>query len=207
MDRLGYSATACAHMSASYSKKERMRKHHQTGLYYSTIKYLFVPMASFHFKSSQLQLSADALRDLKAIEAFSGTQMSLQQRCEHFFCKYGSHASKGQLHFGGIYLLKCYSYGFQESDMTEVKQLQSQAISGSASLSYGFGAQVNIKGNFSEFLMSNTAVEMTKKGGPQTTSNIPLWKNGLVASNSTWNVIDCGSNTVPVWEIIQVHLA
>ena len=115
MDRLGYSATACAkvgtgaQMSASYSKRERM--------YYSTIKYLFVPMASFHFKASQLQLSADALRDLQGIEAFSGTQMTLQQHCEHFFHKYGSHVYKGQLHFGGIYWLKFFSYDFHESDL------------------------------------------------------------------------------------------
>ena len=204
MDRLGYSATACAkvgtgaQMNASYSKRERM--------YYSTIKYLFVPMASFHFKASQLQLSADALRDLQGIEAFSGTQMTLQQHCEHFFRKYGSHAYKGQLHFGGIYWLKFFSYDFHESDLAEVKRLQSQAISASASYSCGFDATVKIKGDFSEALMSKTSVGVTKKGGPQTTSNIPLWKSGLVASNSTWSVIDCGSNTVPVWEIVEVCL-
>ena len=225
LDRLGYSATWSAkagfgvHMCTSYSGGtlgKRAGKHNQMEKYCSTIKYLFVPMASFHFKSNQLQLSADALRELQAIEAFSGSQDALQEKCEQFFCKYGSHASKGPFHFGGIYWLKCYSYGFHESELAEVKNMQSQALKASFGLLYGFGAPVEgnvsklktfLNGNFSEALMSNTIVEVAKKGGPQSTSNIPLWKSGLVASNSTWSVIDCGSNEVPVWEIIQVQLA
>ena len=224
MCRLGYSATASAkaafgfQMCTSHSKateKERTSKHHRKEMYYCTIKYLFVPMASFHFKGRQLQLSADALRDLKAIEAFCGSKTALQEHCEQFFYKYGSHVNKGQLHFGGIYLLKCFSYGFRKSDLAEVKRLQSQAVSLSLGLSYeSFGAsfegnvsnlKANFNGEFSEALMSKTTVEMTKYGGPQAASNIPLWKSGLVASNSTWSVIDCGSHTVPVWEIIQVQ--
>ena len=48
----------------------------------ATIKYSFMPMASFHFKDSQLQLSADALRDLQAIERFHGSLTALQKQCE-----------------------------------------------------------------------------------------------------------------------------
>ena len=205
-------------MSASYHEgmlEEKGNKHHQKETYCSTIKCSFVPMASFYFKSSQLQLSADALRDLQAIEVYSGSKIALQEQCELFFRKYGSHAIKGQLHFGGIYWLKCYSHGFDKSDLTEVKKLQSQAVTASVGLSYGgFGASVegsvsklkaNFEDDFSEALMCKTTVEVTKYGGPQAASNLPLWKSGLVASNFTWNVIDCGSNRVPVWEIIQVQ--
>ena len=228
MDSLGYSATVSAkagflgfgvQMSASYSKatkEERMGQHQQKEMYFSTIKYSFVPMASFHFNDSQLQLSADALRDLQAIESFSGSQTALQEYCEQYFRKYGSHANKGHLHFGGIYWLRCYSYGFCKSDLAEVKRLQNQIISSLVlGLAYG-GTGVPVKGNvtklkesfkgkFSEALISTTAVEVTKKGGPQAAANIPLWKSGLVASNSTWNMIDRGSITVPIWEIVQVH--
>ena len=226
MDRLGYSATLFAQagfmgfgfqvgaLFSTTTEKEGTDKYHQKEIYCSRIKYSFMPMASFHFKGSQLQLSADALRDLQAIEAFSGSQNDLQKQCEQFFHKYGSHAYKGQLHFGGIYWLKCYSYGFHESDLAEVKRLQSQAISASVGLSYDcVGASLegnvsklktSLKGGFNDSLVSKTTVEVTKMGGPQAASNIPQWKNGLVASNSTWNVIDRGSNTVPVWEIIQV---
>ena len=225
MDWLGYSATASAktsfgvHISSLSSNnmdEERIDKHHQNEMYYSTIQYSFVPMASFHFKCRQLQLSTNALRDLKAIETFKGSQDVLQKCCEQFFHKYGSHANKGHFNFGGIYWQKCYSYGFHKSDLAEVKELQSQALSVSVGLSCGsFGVSVEsnvsklklgFKGDFSEALLSKTTVEVTKKGGPQTVSNIALWKSGLVASNFTWNVIDCGSNIVPVWEIIQVQL-
>ena len=227
MDRLGYSVTASlktgflgfgGQMSASYAKdteKERISKYHQKEAYYSTIKYSFMPMASFHFKGSQLQLSVDALKGLQAIEVFHGSQNALQKQCEHFFCKYGSHANKGPIHFGGVYWLKCYTCDFLKSDLDEVKRLQNQAVSASVSLSYGgFGASVegnvsklkpNLKGNFSEELMSSTIVEVRRKGGLQAASNIPIWKSGLVANNSTWNVIDRGSITVPIWEIIQVQ--
>ena len=227
MNRLGYSAAASAkagflglgvHKGASYSKaiKTKMVDDYQLKeMYYSTIKYSFVPMASFHFKDSQLQLSADALRKLEAIEKLIESGTDLQEECEFFFRKYGSHANKGHLHFGGIYWLRCYTYGFQESDLTEINKLHSQAVSASIGLLLGeFGASVegkvatlkeNFKGSFSEALVSQTTVEVTKHGGSQL-SNIPLWKSSLVASNFTWSVVDRGSNTVPVWEIIQVHI-
>ena len=134
------------------------------------------------------------------------------EKCNWTKC---SHANKGHLHFGGIYWLRCYTNGCQESDLTEINKLHSQAISASIGLLSGkYEASVegnvsrlkeNIVGSFSEALMLQTTVKVTKNGGPHV-SNIPLWKSGLVASNLTWNVIDCGSNTVPVWEIIQVHI-
>ena len=225
MDRLGYSTTASAkagfwgfgaQMCTSHSKSTNEGKYHRKKMYYSTIQYFFIPMASFYFKGSQLKLSTHALRDLQAIEACSGTQTALQEQCEQFFHKYGSHASKGHLHFGGIYWLKCSTSGFHKSDLAEVQKLQSQLLSELVGVSYGsFGVSVevnismlkeNFKGDFSEALMCKTTLQVEKKGGPPKVSNIPLWKSGLVASNSTWNAIDCGSNTVPVWEIIQVQL-
>ena len=225
MDRLGYSSTASAkagflgfgaQMCTSHSKSTKEGKYHQKKIYYSTIQYFFIPMASFYFKGSQLKLSTHALRDLQAIEAYSGTQTALQEQCEQFFHKYGSHASKGHLHFGGICWLKCSTSGFHKSDLAEVQKLQSQLLSELVGVSYGsfeVSVEVNIsmlkenfKGDFSEALMCKTTLQVEKKGGPPKVSNIPLWKSGLVASNSTWNVIDCGSNTVPVWEIIQVQL-
>ena len=217
MDKLGYTATASAKADLlGFGAEQKMTKDPQIGLYCSTIRYFFIPMASFHFKGSQLQLSTDALRDLQAIETFHGSKTALQKKIEQFFHKYGSHANRGHLHFGGVYWLKCYSYGFHESDIAKVKKLQNQAVSASVGLSYGgFGCSVIgevsklkawFKGDFSEALMARTFIELFKKGGPHPTSNIPLWIRGLVASNSTWNVIDCGNNRVPVWEIIQVQL-
>lgn len=227
MDRLGYSATTSdkagylgfgVYVSESHStaiEKERMGTQHQKKTYCSTVKYSFMPMASFHFKESQLQLSADALRDLQAIDEFCGPQTALQTICERFFHKYGSHAIKGHLHFGGVYWLKCYSCDFPEREFTVVKRLQSQAVSASVGLSCeGFVSSVegnvsklktNLQDNFSEALLRKSTMEVTKTGGPQAAPNISQWKSGLVTSNSTWNVIDRGNITVPIWKIIQVQ--
>ena len=62
----------------------------------------------------------------------------------------------------------------------------------------------NVTGDYSETLKSQTHLHITKTGGPQEVSDLLQWKNGLVASNSTWSVIDRGINAVPVWKIIQV---
>ena len=223
MDRFGYSATPSAKaglywfglQASKGTEKVKVSNHQQKELYCSTIKYSFMPMASFYFKSNQLQLSADALADLQAIEAFSGSQNALQIQCEQFYRKYGSHANKGHLQFGGIYLLKCSSYGFCGSDIAEVKKLQNQVVNALVGSTSG-GLIASVKGNvsklkpsfkddFGEALLSKTTMKVTLMGGHQAAFNIPLWKIGLVTSNITWSVIDCGSNIVPVWEIIQVH--
>ena len=198
MDRLGYSSTASpkagflgfgAQMCTSHSKATKEGKSHQKKIYYSTIQYSFIPMASFYFKGSQLKLSAHALRDLQAIEAYSGTQTALQEQCEQFFHKYGSHANKGHFHFGGIYWLKCSTSGFHKSDLAKVQKLQSQLLSalfGVSCGSFGVSVEVNIsmlkenfRGDFSEALMCKTTLQVNKKGGPPKVSNIPLWKSGL----------------------------
>lgn len=232
MERLGYSAAISVkvgyagvgvELSTSYShntEDEVTTEDHKLEQYSSTVKYSFVPMASFLFEDNQLQLSNDALRDLKAIELLSNnpkvSENDLQDNCEEFFLKYGSHVNKGDLHFGGIYWWKCYSQGFQKSQMKQVKHLQSQVITASVRASYGpwgVGASVggdwsqlsaNVTGDYSETLKSQTHLHITKTGGPQEVSDLLQWKNGLVASNSTWSVIDRGINAVPVWKIIQV---
>ena len=231
IQRLGYSAAVSVEAGfkgfgiearASYSKKsenEERREEHSQEQYSSKVRYSFVPMASFLFEDSQLLLSKDAINDLKAIERLVNAAVSedvLQNQCEDFFYKYGSHATKGDLHFGGIYCWRCYSHGFEQSEMKEVKTLQSQIISASVKASYGPWAiggsfdgswsnlSANITGTYSETLKSNTYLYVSKTGGPEEVSDLAQWKNGLVASNSTWSVIDRGIDTVPVWKIIQV---
>ena len=44
-------------------------------------------------------------------------------------------------------------------------------------------------------------MEISKYGGP------PDWKNGLVASDSTWFLIDRGTRGMAVWEIIELNHA
>ena len=230
MDKLGYSATAsfkggfwgvsvevgggCSKANESESTSEQ----HQKSLYKSTVKYSFVPIASTYFNDSQLLLSDDALRRLKKVETLLTSKPNpsiVQEECQMFFKTFGSHATKGPLHFGGIYWLKSVSRAFEKSALETVKQLQREVVNMKASVSYGsaFGAsaeanrsqiEASFSGRYSKELVSGTTLEITATGGPHEVSNLPQWKSCMAACNSTWSVIDRGTATVPVWEIIQV---
>lgn len=229
VERLGYHAAVSDYFGSSMEGSpllspdigddEIMTEHHQEQ-YTSTVTCLFVPVASIRFEDTQLQLSQDALTDLEAIEILVLEApiffFKLQEKCEAFFEKYGSHVNKGALHFGGIYWWKCYSQGFQKSEMKQVRHLQSQIVTASVRRSYGpwgVGSHVEgdwskltveVTGNFSKTLKSQTHLYTTQTGGPPEVTDLHQWENELVARNSTWSVIDYGANEVPVWKIIQV---
>ena len=216
--KAGYGGVS-AEVASSYSNrrdKETTEEHHKEETYSSTLTYSIMPLASFSFRDDQLRLSDDALSHLQRMEKVLSSIHLVQDECEAFFSKFGSHACRGPLHFGGIYKCKSYSSGFQESDRNEVQALQSDAVSASVGISYGGVAGgststsiSNMKGNvcktFSEALRSQTFLEVTITGGPPEVTGLPDWKNGLVASNKTWYLIDRGIVQVPVWDIIQMN--
>ena len=229
---LGYSASASAkagfygfsfEVSAGYSRsheEEETSEHHTEETYCSVVKYSVVPMASCTFKDHQLQLSEDALVQLQIInnQLVEDATEPIQSKCEQFFHDYGSHACIGPLHFGGRYTWKSFTSGFKKSDKSTVQELQSEAISVQVGMSYGgiAGASAStsvssmkgsLKGNYSETLTSTTFLEVSKSGGPQEATGLPDWKNGLVASNSTWFLIDRGTRGMAVWEIIELNHA
>ena len=232
VEMLGYSASASAkagfwgvsfEASTGYSRsneEEKTEEHHHEETYCSIMKYSVMPMASCSFKDHQLQLSDDALSHLQRInkELLNDATKVIQEECEAFFRKFGSHACIGPLHFGGKYTWKSYTSGFKESDKSTVQELQSEAISAQVGLSYGAvaGASAStsvssMKGKFTgkyrEDLTSQTFMEVTINGGPLEVTGLPDWKNGLVASNSTWSLIDRGTQGVAVWEIIEMNHA
>ena len=227
---LGYSAAASAkagfwgigfEASVEYSQseeKETMKERHTKEMYCSTVKYCVMPMASCSFKDHQLQLSEDALAQLQKINKIlqNDATKSIQVECEGFFQKFGSHACIGPLHFGGTYRWKSCSSGFNESEKSTVQELQSEAITVQVGVSYGSiagvstsGSVTNMKGkftgNYSQALTSKTVVEVSITGGPPEVTSLPDWKNGLVASNAKWSLIDRGTEDVPVWSIIEMN--
>ena len=229
VDRLGYSVAASAktvlwgvtlEASVSYSQtKERNQtsEHHEQELYHSVVKYAVMPLASCYFSDTQLQLSDDAIKYLKQIEEVDDSRHTLRQgKCEDFFKKFGSHVNKGPLHFGGIYQWKSYSHGFKQSDTATVQKLQSETIDMQVGMSYGSFAgasmsvstsslQEKLHGKYSDTLISQTYLEVTKTGGPPEALGLPEWKNGLIASNSTWRLIDRGTTLVPVWDVLEMN--
>ena len=232
MDKLGYSASASAsggfwgfsaEVSGSYRKvfeSQVTSEHHQKELYHCTMKYSFVPLASNYFSDSQLLLSDDALKRLKEVENLITAKpesTAVQDDCQKFFTKFGSHANKGHLHFGGVYWRRSASKGFQQKEMESVRRLQQEVVNLKASISYGCflgvsaeanrsNVEASFSGKYSEEVIRMTTLEVSATGGPPEVSSLPQWKSGMAASNSTWSLIDRGTNTVPVWDIIKVKI-
>ena len=65
--------------------------------------------------------------------------------------------------------------------------------------------QSKLHRKYPQTLISQTFLEVAKTGGSPNISDFPEWKNGLVASNSTWSLIDRGTTLVPVWDIIKLN--
>ncbi len=229
VNKLGYSVSASTsagfwgfqfEAKADYASKymvDETKESHKHSAYYSTVKHSSMPLASFCFNDSDLLLSVDALSALRLIETkittYGKENAEVKRACEEFFKRFGSHANRGPLHFGGVYWLKCCTSGINESELSVVKQLQSEAVYAQSSFTYssvGVSGGVDlarIKGkytnNCSEMTISNTQLEIIKNGGPPQLSTLTDWKTGLVASNSTWSLIDRGPMLVPVWDIIS----
>lgn len=230
VNQLGYSVSASTgagfwgfqfEVKAGYATcRKRMvdetKESHKHSVYYSTVKHSPVPLASFCFNDSELLLSVDALSALRHIQTkittYGQENVEVKQACEEFFKRFGSHANRGPLHFGGVYWFKCCSSEVNESELSIVQQLQSEAVNAHASFTYssvsasGGVDMAQIKEKYakdcSETTISNTQLEIVKNGGPPEMSTLIDWKTGLVASNSTWSLIDRGSMLVPVWDII-----
>ena len=181
--KLGYSAVACIQIS-EISPDMQEQAEDVVATMSPTLKYVTIPLASCTFSDSDFQLSEDALQHLQEIEDLLGGEENSnpQQLCEDFFEKFGSHAFKGPLTFGGIYWYKWQTQGnecFSSNASIEETRIPSSA----------YGQQM---------------CEVSTTGGPDSILEFPEWKSGLIASNTTWMIIDRGTYLVPVWEIIDL---
>ena len=185
--------------------------------YSSTIKFSTLHVASYTFKSSDLLLAKDAKDDLKKILKMLRVQKAsisnLQEECKRFFVKYGSHANRGPLSFGGNFKSKCSSKGFEISETDSVKRMQNSAVTAEAVFLFagcGVSAEVDMKiakeeysSKCSKQTLSNTNLQVTIEGGPPEASDLSVWKTGLVENNSTWILTDRGQKLEAVWDIIK----
>ncbi|XP_034367423.2 interferon-induced very large GTPase 1-like [Arvicanthis niloticus] len=207
------------------SKHSEWKDTHQSNSehsYFCSAKYSYVPLASFHFRTDQLQLSTAALKELKIIEEqLEHTEdadkfLSLRNRTEKFFNRFGSHANQGPLHLGGIYCWKAISEGFKSDQLDQVKQQAAEALDSYIKGSYnGVGVEVGARMKTSDSysvrscqnatnqqLQINVQVSVAQTGGPAESNGIVQWTAGLLTSNKTWSVIDKGLHLVPIWDII-----
>uniref|UniRef100_A0A8C9C3L8 MACPF domain-containing protein n=1 Tax=Phocoena sinus TaxID=42100 RepID=A0A8C9C3L8_PHOSS len=234
VEKLGFSVTASAKgggwgfsleaamNQSKHSESKETQQSHSKHSYFCSTKFSYIPLASCHFPTDQLQLSKAALQELKCIEDLSGQPEDpdklplLRRRTEAFFHRFGSHANQGPLHLGGIYWWKAISEGFQSEQLAEVKQQAAEALDIYIRGSYsGFGvnvaAGVDVSDSHSKTasqrttfqnLQTKVQLSVAQTGGPPEANGLSQWKAGLVANNQTWCVIDRGIQLVPVWDII-----
>ncbi|XP_036181153.1 interferon-induced very large GTPase 1-like isoform X2 [Myotis myotis] len=205
-----------------HSESKETRQSHPEHSYFCSTTFSYVPLASCHFPMDQLQFSKAALQELKRIDdllhqpAGPDRLPLLRHRSEAFFHRFGSHADQGPLHLGGIYWWKAVSQGFRSEQLAEVKQQSAEALNRFISESYsGFGVKVAAvvdvsdscsqtadPSTTSQNLQTKVQLSVAQTGGPPEANGFLQWKDGLVASNQTWSVIDRGIQLVPIWDII-----
>ncbi|XP_042547341.1 interferon-induced very large GTPase 1-like [Dipodomys spectabilis] len=217
----GFSLEAGIDQSKHSESKENKHSYSEHS-YFCSSKFCYLPLASCHFPTDQLQLSTPALQELKSIEELLGQttnsdKMSLlRHRTEKFFHRFGSHANQGPVHLGGIYWWKATTEDFQSEQLTEVKKEAEEILEIYIKGSYsGFGVKVspcmNVSAPHSKIasrskglqnLQTTIQLSVAQIGGPPVTDGFVQWKAGLVTSNQTWHVIDRGLHLVPIWDII-----
>ena len=205
----GVSLELCGAFKSVYEEEKGGTSIIQDDNFNSTVKYSFLPVKSFSF-SDQLCLSSDALSHLKEIdEKYSSSEEEIKAQCTDFLHKFGSHVYTGPLHFGGKYRLRSSSFGFKESERRDVQKLQGEVIANQEH-SRSTTAPVMIStmdGDFyrkySDALVSQTSLEVNLTGGHLVDSDYSEWVRGLEASNSTWSLIDRGTERVPVWDVFK----
>lgn len=181
--------------------------------YFSTIKIFFVPMASCYFKKKEIELSDKAMEYLLKIDKAiteDRTIESIEKECNEFFRAFGYSCFQGTLHFGGIYICKCYTTCANVVvDENIVKIYQKEVIEAQMSMRFPkYNKEICTErlstnsGSDYPGLKMNTYLQVTLIGGANDTVGFPDWKISLCGSNKTWKMIDCGSTKLPVWEIV-----
>ena len=167
-------------------------------------------MASCSLEDHKILLSDDAIFQLQKIEKMGATQ--IEENCRKFFSRFGSHALTGPLHFGGIFIWKCHSFGYVDSEKEQIRKLQDDAISASSAMLFPNEKKVSLLedtslDNYLQKLKDRTYIQTITIGGPSTMLGFPDWKYILTKCNKTWELIDHGLTQIAVWNVIIMNHA
>ena len=219
----GFAMAGEGSVRAGYKEESQQSDElHEKHDYFSTFKTCVVPMASFSFDNEDFILSQDALSKLHDIEELlfkkSFSDVEVRIACKEFFDKFGTCANRGPYTLGGIYWLKSFSEDFDHDKITEHKEFHSFLLNGFGALA-GLGAVTGggivdgnvgyVSGSYdgknAEDIQKKVKVTNGQLGGPPGITNLAQWKDGLIASNSTWKVIGQEMNAVYIWEILEMN--
>ena len=215
----GFTVAAEVSVSASYEyEKEESHKSQKGSSYLSTFKRSIVPLATCSFDDEDFILSSNALSALKNIEELvlaKSPEIEVRIACQNFFDKFGSCANRGPYTLGGVYWWKSFSEDFNETEVNEIKKLHKAKLTVSggmsymsvggrveADISYGTGSYTGSKTNDEK---TNVEIEHGQEGGPPELTGLPQWKDGLIASNSTWKIINQKMDLMYIWEILKLN--
>ena len=210
--------TVAVEFSVSASYEYESHKSQKGSSYLSTFKRSIVPLATCSFDDEHFILSSGALSDLKNIEELvlaKSPEIEVRIACQNFFDKFGSCANRGPYTLGGVYWWKSFSEGFNETEVNEIKELHKAKLSVlggisymsvggrvGADISYGTGSCIGSKTNDEK---TNVEIEHGQEGGPPELTGLPQWKDGLIASNNTWKIINQNMDLMYIWEILKLN--
>ena len=219
----GFAMAGEGSVRAGYKEESQQSDElHEKNAYLSTYKTCVVPMASCSFDNEDFILSQDALSELHGIEELllkkSYNDIEVRIACKEVFNKFGTCANRGPYTLGGIYWLKSCSESFGDCKITEHKEFHSFLLSGFGALA-GLGSVTGrgigdgnigyVSGSYdgknAEDWQKKVKVTSGQLGGPPGITNLAQWKDGLIASNSTWKVIGQEMNAVYIWEILEMN--
>ncbi|XP_034034855.1 interferon-induced very large GTPase 1-like isoform X1 [Thalassophryne amazonica] len=188
--------------------------------YALAIKYLKVPIKSIYLNTTSVKLNREVLDVLVSIETkLANKNQNREGIFQNFFETYGSHVCVGLVEFGGIMYGKAESTHMKSSQKESTKNLVKEAVNASFSLGGSVGSisgglktgysahdlKGSLSGRYTEDELKSVSVSLTRIGGPPEVSETEAWKKGLVEHNSTWRLIDKGSDLKAIWELILFH--
>ena len=183
--------------------------------YCSTVKYCVLPLVSTELNPSELQFTDEVIHSLQQLErAFNDRDCSsFGIMCDTFYRRFGSHLVTGPLHYGGIFIWKCFTVGNDKFKDKEVRALQDDVISCQMDM-YGINRlsePLCVSGmddhipklrQYTNKLKELTYTQVLVIGGPKKVLGFADWKHGLLESKQTWHLLDRGKSIIPVWKIV-----
>jgi hypothetical protein len=148
------------------------------------------PTASFQLDKSEMVFTAAALEQLQAISDL--------ESAEEFMLRFGSHISTGRFQLGGILWQKLYINTEKPVTWRELEELASKWLNE--------GGPVSDRGSITIPLSTTTSARLCFESealGPSVFNPL-LFKQVLLSSSDTWQVIDRGGfdSLLPVWEVV-----
>lgn len=215
-----------ANESKNINESERTKQN--AGTYHCKLLCSTVPAALWEPRIQDVSFSNDALDHLHKIRhLLSLNDKEATKECEKFFTSFGSHIYLQGIHFGGTVKIETIYNSDRMTDFGAAQQIvHSHHLNAVRTNMDAFGfCKENVE--ISEHMESDSTeplkeyqqpmsryihTSVSKLGGPQEASNIPLWKMGLLANNATWVIVDGGKLDMKqykgVWDIVreQSHL-